>query len=63
MTLTKRQYRRALELLAVIHEEVGEVQKSFNDYVWKGKGTRIGILTELSQIQSPIEELQELLQR
>lgn len=63
MTLTKRQYHRALELFAVIHEEVGEAQKAFNDYAWKNKGTRLDIITELGQIDSPLRELQELMQK
>jgi len=55
--LTKKQYYRCLELFAIIHEEIGEAQKSFNDYVWKDKGVSTYIEDELRQIDSPIKEL------
>ncbi len=63
MNLTKRQYHRALELFAIVHEEIGEAQKSFNNYAWKDKGTRLDILAELSQVDSPLQELQRLLSK
>ena len=45
--LTTRQYHRCLELFAVIHEEIGEAQKAFNDYVWKDQKTVSATIHEL----------------
>ena len=54
-------YVRCLELFAILHEEVGEAQKAFNDYVWKGEGRNIDVKLELDHIQSPLDELRKVI--
>jgi len=54
-------YIRGLELFAVIHEEIGEAQKAFNDFFWKSRGPANDIIFELDQLESPVNELKELI--
>jgi len=60
--LTKDKLRRAIELMAIIQEEVGETQKELNN-IWFGKpeGNVEKFKTEVFQIVSPLEELLNLL--
>jgi len=55
--LPKNRYLRVLELFAIIHEEIGEAQKAFNDYAWKCKGSYKDICKELGHIRGPLNEL------
>lgn len=57
-------YVRLLELMSVISEEWGETIKDINNYIWKGWNVEDAekALRELRQIQSPINELEALLE-
>lgn len=61
--LSNERYKRCLELFAVIHEELGEAQKAFNDYAWKNSKKYGKIIAELQQIASPLEELIDTLKK
>lgn len=54
-------YVRCLELFSILHEEVGEAQKAFNDWVYKHKGRNIDVKLELDHIQSPLDELRKVI--
>lgn len=55
--LSNERYGRCLELFAVIHEEIGEAQKAFNDYAWNNSKRYGKIIAELQQVRSPLQEL------
>jgi len=55
--LSEKRYKRCLELFAVIHEELGEAQKAFNNYAWKNSGRYGKIITELGHVVPPLQEL------
>lgn len=59
--LSNARYKRCLELFAVIHEEIGEAQKAFNDYAWKNSKEYGKIIVKLQQVQSPLRELVDTL--
>lgn len=54
-------YLRCLELFAVVHEEMGEAQKAFNDWVWKWEGNSNSVIKELEDLDSPLKELKSTL--
>ena len=57
MTKPQQNYLRCLELWAILHEEIGEAQKVFNDMVWRDSKKLIDVLGELDQIDNPLKEL------
>ena len=61
--LSNARYKRCLELFAVIHEEIGEAQKAFNDYAWNDSKKYGKIIMELEQVASPLLELIDTLKK
>lgn len=60
----KAEYYRSLELISVITEEWGEAVLSINNYNWKNGGIKEleNAIEEISQMVSPMLELQAMLE-